>query len=120
MGIDATTTTDINTTFGGQQHSETKKADLMRSNSCFYCEKQGHRAKDCCKKQADRGNSSNHPKEPARACITTPMMPNIQDPDTMVNFLNENMDSFSVDTRLGIIEKLMPKEDFMEALNWLP
>jgi len=121
MDVDATTTSDINTITGrGQQHSEAKKADLMRSNLCFYCKKQGHRAKDCRKKQADRGNfssQSNNSREPARAHIAAPTMPNIQDPDEMVNFLNENMDSFSADTRLGIIEKLMPKEDFTVALN---
>jgi len=49
MDVDATVTTDINATAGGgQQHSEAKKAELMRSNSCFYCEKQGHRANVCC------------------------------------------------------------------------
>jgi len=59
MDFNATTTTDINDIAGrGQQHSKAKKAELMRSNSCFYCEIKGHRAKDCCKKQADWGNFS--------------------------------------------------------------
>jgi len=40
MDIDATVTSDINAI--GQQHSKAKKVELMRSNSCFYCEKQGH------------------------------------------------------------------------------
>jgi len=62
MDIDTTVTSDINTTAGrGQQHSKAKKAELMRSNSCFYCEIKGHQAKDCCKKQADRGNFSDRP-----------------------------------------------------------
>jgi len=40
MDIDAT---DINATTGrGQQHSKAKKAELMKSNSCFYCEIKGH------------------------------------------------------------------------------
>jgi len=43
MDVDATVTTDINATTGrGQQHSEAKKVELMRSNSCFYCEIKGH------------------------------------------------------------------------------
>jgi len=43
MDVDATVTSDINTTTGrGQQHSEAKKAELMRSNLCFYCEIKGH------------------------------------------------------------------------------
>jgi len=57
MDVDATVTSDINAIAGrGQQHSEAKKAELMRSNLCFYCEIKGHRAKDCHKKQADRSN----------------------------------------------------------------
>ena len=59
MDVDATVTSDINATAsGGQQHSEAKKAELMRSNLCFYCEKQGHRANVCYKKQTDHGNFS--------------------------------------------------------------
>ena len=50
MDVDTTVTSDINATGRGQQHSEAKKVELMRSNSCFYCEKQGHQAKDCHKK----------------------------------------------------------------------
>jgi len=45
---------DIDTTSGrGAQHSEAKKQELMKNNQCFYCEIQGHRAKDCRKKAAD-------------------------------------------------------------------
>jgi len=43
MDVNATVTSDINATAGrGQQHSEAKKAELMRSNLCFYCEIKGH------------------------------------------------------------------------------
>ena len=117
MDVDATTTTDINAIAGrGQQHSEAKKAELMRSNLCFYCEIKGHRAKDYCKKQADHGNYSgypNKPKEPTRAhtILTTP---DFQDLDSVAGFLKENMDSFDEDTKLDFIGKLMPK-DFPEA-----
>jgi len=118
MDVDATVTSDINATTSGQQHSETKKAELMRSNSCFYCEKQGHRANVCRKKQADRGNfsgRSNNPREPTRV-NATPIMPDISDLDTFANYLKDNMDSFSEETRLGFVEKLMSK-DFPVALN---
>jgi len=43
MDVDTTVTSDINATTGrGQQHSEAKRAELMKSNSCFYCEIKGH------------------------------------------------------------------------------
>jgi len=115
MDFDATTTTDINATYSGQQHSEAKKADLMRSNLCFYCEKPGHRANACRKKQADRGNFSGRSKEPARV-HAAPIMSDIQDLDKLADYLKDNMDSFDEDTRLGFVEKLMPK-DFPAALN---
>ena len=119
MDIDATVTSDINATAGrGQQHSEAKKAELMKSNSCFYCEIKGHQAKDCCKKQADCGNYSsysNKPKESTRA-RTTLTTPDFQDLDSVAGFLKDNMDSFNGDTKLDFIGKLMPK-DFPEARN---
>jgi len=118
MDVDATVTQDINTTSSGQQHSDAKKAELMRSNLCFYCEKQGHRANVCRKKQADRGNfssRSNNPREPTRA-HAAPIMPDFQDIDSVADFMKENMDSFSEDARLGLVEKLMLK-DFPTALN---
>jgi len=119
MDIDATITSDINATTGGQQHSKAKKAELMRSNLCFYCEKQGHQANVCRKKQADRGNFSGRPnnyREPAKAHVA-PILPDPQDLDGLANFMKENISSFSPSDRLDMIEKLMPKEDFMGALN---
>jgi len=119
MDVDATVTHDINTTASGQQHSEAKKAELMRSNSCFYCEKQGHRANVCRKKQADRGNfsgRSNNSREPTKARNAAPAMPDFSDLGSVAEFMKENMDSFSEEARLGFVESLMPK-DFTEALN---
>jgi len=119
MDVDATVTTDINATIGrGQQHSEAKKAELMRSNLCFYCETKGHQAKDCCKKQADRGNfsgCSNNTRESTRV-HAAPIMPDFGNLDSLADYMKENMDSFDKETKLGFIGKLMPK-DFPEALN---
>ena len=56
MDIEATIATNI--TSRGPELTEAKKAELQASNSCFYCQKKGHRAKDCHKKQADRAQSS--------------------------------------------------------------
>jgi len=113
MDVDATVTQSINATAGGrQQHSEAKKAELMKSNSCFYCEKPGHRANVCRKKQADRGNNNGQTVRMGNA----PIMPDFQDPDSISGFLRDNMDSLDENTKLSIIETLMPK-DFTEARN---
>ena len=56
MDVDATIATNI--TGRGPELSEAKKAELQANNSCFYCFKRGHHAKDCRKKQADRAQSS--------------------------------------------------------------
>jgi len=118
MDVDATVTTDINTIAGrGQQHSEAKKVELMRSNTCFYCENKGHRARDCCKKQADHGNYSGCPDQTRPIKVhTTPIMPDLQDPNTFISYLKDNMDTFNEDTKLTMIEKLMP-QDFTKARN---
>jgi len=119
MDVDATVTSNINDTAGrGQQHSEAKKAELMRSNLCFYCEIKGHRAKDCCKKQADRGNfsgRSNNTRESTRV-HAAPIMPDFSNLDNLAEYMKENMDSFDEETKLDFIGKLMPK-DFPKARN---
>jgi len=56
MDVDTIIATNI--TGRGPELSEAKKAELQANNSCFYCFKRGHRAKDCHKKQADRAQSS--------------------------------------------------------------
>ena len=44
MDIDATRTGNL---------TEAQKADLMKNNPCFYCQKKGHRAKECYSKKRD-------------------------------------------------------------------
>ena len=117
MDVHATVTSDINATAGrGQQHSEAKKAELMRSNLCFYCEIKGHQAKDCHKKLADHGNyssRSNNTKESTRV-HAAPIMPDLENLNSLADYLKENMDSFDEETKLDFIGKLMPK-DFPKA-----
>jgi len=43
-------------------------------------------------------------------------MPDIQNLDSLADYLKENMDSFNKETKLDFIRKLMPK-DFPEARN---
>jgi len=56
--MDINTTIATNITGRGPELSKAKKAELQANNSCFYCFKRGHCAKDCHKKQADRAQSS--------------------------------------------------------------
>jgi len=43
-------------------------------------------------------------------------MPDIENLDSLADYLKENMDSFDEETKLDFIGKLMPK-DFPEARN---
>jgi len=56
--MDVNTTIATNITGRGPELSEAKKAELQANNSCFYCFKRGHRARDCRKKQADCAQGS--------------------------------------------------------------
>jgi len=103
----------------GPQHSEAKKKELMDNNQCFYCEIRGHCVKDCCKKAADRCNfNEKKPEGPPpirnRASTSTPT-PDMT-PTDISDFLKENMGSLDEDTKLSIVESLMPK-DFSQAQN---
>jgi len=123
MDVDATKTGR------GVQHSEAKKNKLMARNQCFYCEIRGHCAKDCQKKQADRCNyergTNNSPGNnrstnyPGKSKPTTNhAIPSALDmtPEDISSFLKDNMGSLDEDTKLSIVESLMPK-DFTKAQN---
>ena len=51
MDIDAARTGNL---------TDTQKADLMKNNQCFYCQKKGHRTKECYSK---KGMPRNNPIE---------------------------------------------------------
>ena len=91
-------------------HSEEKKAELMKNNQCFYCEIKGHRAKDCRKKLADRAKQSSGSAAPKVTAATT------LTPDELSKFIQSNMGSFDEDTKISVIESLMPK-DFVQGPN---
>jgi hypothetical protein len=100
MDVDAVHTTN---------HSEEKKAELMKGNQCFYCEIRGHRAKDCCKKATDHAKQSSGGTAPKVTATTLT-------PDELTKFIKDNMGNFEKDTKISIIEALMPK-DFVQGLN---
>ena len=104
---------DANILGRGQQHSEAKKAELMKERKCFYCEIKGYQARDCRKKQADRARSSQNTR-PIQS-ISAQESPDMT-PDDISSFLKDNMSSLDEDTKLSIIESLMPK-DFPQAQN---
>ena len=101
---------DVDAVCLGQNHSEEKIAKLKEGNQCFYCEIRGHRAKDCRKKAADRAKQSSRsaaPQVKAAKGLT---------PEELTKFIQENMDSFQEETKISVIEALMPK-DFVQGPN---
>jgi hypothetical protein len=90
-------------------HSEEKKAELMKGNQCFYCKIKGHRTKDCHKKAMDHAKQSSGGTAPK--VITTTLTP-----DELTKFIKDNIENFEEDTKISVIEALMPK-DFIQGLN---
>ena len=90
----------------GQRLSENEISQLIRTKKCFYCKGEGHRAENCWKK---------HGKPPQKSAVrmgTTEIM----NTDEMAKQIKDNMDSIPLNTRLELIEKLMPSDqDFAEA-----
>ena len=89
----------------GPELSDKQKAELMATRSCFYCFKVGHQAKECHKKQADRAKgkpASNSPRIDKGQ--STPDMT----PDDIAQFLKDNVDTIDDETKLSIVEKILP------------
>jgi len=105
---------DVDTNRMGQTHSDTKKQQLMNKNKCFYCKIKGHQARVCRKKIADctkSGKTANGDTPTVRNHDPIDMTPN-----DISGFLKDHMSSLDEDTKLSIIESLMPK-DFPQAQN---
>ena len=99
----------------GPDLSQEEKDKLMKANACFYCTKPGHRARECRKKARDRGNqgnntNNNQPRTQVKAAAP------ITSPDDIASLLKDNLDVIDEETKLSIIEKLLP-QDFPQALN---
>jgi len=105
---------DVDANRMGQTHSDAKKQQLMNENKCFYCKIKGHQARVCHKKLADCAKSgkttdNNPPTVRGQGPID-------MTPDDISSFLMEHMSLLDKDTKLSIIESLMPK-DFPQAQN---
>ena len=98
----------------GQMHSDAKKKQLMDENKCFYCKIRGHQACVCHKKIADRAKSGKTADSNNSAARS--QGPINMTPDDISSFLTEHMGLLDEDTKLSIIESLMPK-DFPQAQN---
>jgi hypothetical protein len=81
----------------------------MKGNQCFYCEIKGHRAKDYHKKAVDHAKQSS-------GGTTLKVTTTTLTPDELTKFIKDNMGNFEEDTKISIIEALMPK-DFVQGPN---
>jgi hypothetical protein len=88
--------------------TEVQKANLIKENKCFYCQKMGHHANVCYKKKCDKGeatatsqvnivNTSNGQSEAAK---------------TMDRIVSKMMD----EEKLKLVEDLLPK-DFLQGTD---
>lgn len=105
MDIDATRSNSL---------TEVQKAELMKANKCFYCEKVGHRAKDCRKKQRDRGDHTPSTSQTNKITDTTATNP--FDLKQFGEALKEHGPNLDEDAKLNLVEMLLP-EGFAQALN---
>ena len=97
----------------------------MKNNQCFYCEIQGHRTKDCRKKAADHCSfGSGRADNPGKGGPSPPIYNRVSNdtpkislsPEEVSTLLKDNMDMFSKDNKLSLVNALMLK-DFCQAQN---
>ena len=102
--------------------SPNDKTKLIKTNSCFYCRKPGHRAAVCHKKARDRGMvpapnaSTSNNSEGTHIRATDSGDQPLMKPEDFANFLKDNMDKFDEDTHLNLVDTLMPPH-FQQAQN---
>ena len=92
----------------GPELSDKQKAELMATRACFYCFKVGHQARDCRKKQADHAKSSGGTtNKPAYNNSQDKSIPDMT-PSDIAQFLKDNVDTIDNETKLSIVEKILP------------
>jgi hypothetical protein len=88
--------------------TEAQKANLIKENKCFYCQKTGHRASVCYKKKRDRGETT------ATSQVNAADTSNGQTKaaKTMDGIVGKMMD----EEKLKLVEDLLPK-DFLQGTD---
>jgi hypothetical protein len=88
--------------------TEAQKANLIKENKCFYCQKTGHRANVCYKKKRNRGE------------VTTTSQVNVADTSDGRTEAAKTMDGIvgkmSDEEKLKLVEDLLPK-DFLQGTD---
>ena len=79
----------------------------MATRSCFYCFKVGHQAKECHKKQADCAKGSERPASNSPHIDKGQSTPDMTS-DDIAQFLKDNVDTIDDETKLSIVEKILP------------
>jgi len=92
----------------GPELSDKQKAELMANRACFYCFKIGHQAKECRKKIADRAKSSGRPAGKPTQALGNMTIPLDMTPSDIAQFLKDNVDTIDDETKVSIIEKILP------------
>ena len=90
----------------GPDLSSEEKGRLIKANTCFYCTKPGHRARDCRKKARDCANQDNNTNNYETRSQTKAAAPDMN-ADNIANFLKDNVNTIDKDTKQTIIEKLL-------------
>jgi hypothetical protein len=98
---------DINTACIGNL-IEAQKANLIKENKCFYCQKTGHRANVCYKKKQDKGENA------------TTVQVNTADANNTQTEAAKTMDrivgKMTDKEKLKLVKDLLPK-DFLQGTN---
>jgi hypothetical protein len=104
---------DVDLTSTGKRLTEEEMSVLRKENKCFYCAKPGHRANVCYTKKREQEGRG---KAKANSPTIKDLPPIDMTPTDISTFLKDNMGTMDEDTKLSIIEQLMPK-DFQQALD---
>jgi hypothetical protein len=88
--------------------TEAQKANLIKENKCFYCQKTGHRANVYYKKKRDRGEATNT----SQVNITNTSTGQTEAAKTMDGIVGKMTD----EEKLKLVEDLLPK-DFLQGTD---